>query len=135
MPTTSTTQLDPRWEGRTDPDLLAALAAAETYGVSMPVAVHETHASWVFVAGDRAYKIKKPIALGFLDYSSLSRRRSACREEVRVNQELAPGIYLGVRAIVRTPERAFALRPRTRRARSSTPWKCRAFARATPLRG
>jgi aminoglycoside phosphotransferase family enzyme/predicted kinase len=70
----------------------------------MPVAVHETHASWVFVAGDRAYKIKKPIALGFLDYSSLSRRRSACREEVRVNQDLAPGIYLGVRAIVRTPE-------------------------------
>jgi hypothetical protein len=65
--------------------------------------VHETHASWVFVAGDRAYKIKKPVALGFLDYSSLALRRSACCEEVRVNQELAPGIYLGVRAIIRTP--------------------------------
>ena len=65
--------------------------------------MHETHASWVFVAGDRAYKIKKPVALGFLDYSSLALRRSACCEEVRVNQELAPGIYLGVRAIIRTP--------------------------------
>jgi uncharacterized protein len=83
--------------------LLTALAASETYGVSGPVAVHETHASWVFVAGEHAYKVKKAIALGFLDYSSLARRRSACREEVRVNQELAPGIYRGVRAIVRTP--------------------------------
>ena len=70
---------------------------------SLPVAVHETHASWVFVAGDRAYKVKKPVALGFLDYSTLALRHGACREEVRVNQELAPGIYLGVRAIVRTP--------------------------------
>jgi aminoglycoside phosphotransferase family enzyme/predicted kinase len=73
------------------------------YGGSLPVLVHETHASWVFVAGDRAYKIKKPVALGFLDYSTLSRRHAACREEVRVNQELAPGIYLGVRALVKTP--------------------------------
>jgi uncharacterized protein len=66
------------------------------------VEVHETHASWVFVAGDRAYKVKKPVALGFLDYSTLGRRRRACREEVHVNRELAPGLYLGVRAIVKT---------------------------------
>ncbi len=66
------------------------------------VTVHETHASWVFVAGDRAYKVKKPVALGFLDYSTLERRRSACREEVRVNRELAPDLYLGVRAITRS---------------------------------
>jgi aminoglycoside phosphotransferase family enzyme/predicted kinase len=64
--------------------------------------VHETHASWVFVTGVRAYKVKKPLALGFLDYSTLALRHAACREEVRVNGELAPGIYLGVRAIVRT---------------------------------
>ncbi|MGO9319490.1 MAG: AAA family ATPase [Solirubrobacteraceae bacterium] len=64
--------------------------------------MHETHASWVFVAGERAYKVKKPVALGFLDYSTPERRHRACIEEVRVNQELAPGIYLGVRAIVRT---------------------------------
>ncbi|MGC2374219.1 MAG: hypothetical protein WA484_10130, partial [Solirubrobacteraceae bacterium] len=53
------------------------------YRGRLPVAVHETHASWVFVAGDRAYKVKKPLALGFLDYSTLKRRRDACREEVR----------------------------------------------------
>ncbi|MFI4984588.1 MAG: AAA family ATPase [Solirubrobacterales bacterium] len=66
------------------------------------VVVHETHASWVFVAGDRAYKVKKRVALDFLDYSTLARRRSACREEIRVNQELAADIYLGVRAIVKS---------------------------------
>ena len=66
-----------------------------------PVAVHETHASWVFVVGERAYKVKKPVALGFLDYSTLALRHRACREEVRVNQALAPGLYLGVRAIVK----------------------------------
>jgi len=95
--------------GRTDPALLQTLADPATYG-GVPVAVHETHASWVFVASERAYKIKKPVALGFLDYSTLERRRSACAEEVRVNQDLAPGIYLGVRAIVRT-RTGFAFAP------------------------
>jgi uncharacterized protein len=79
-----------------------ALAAPENYPGNPRVTVHETHASWVFVAGERAYKVKKPIALGFLDYSTLERRHRACREEVHVNRELAPGIYLGVRAIVRS---------------------------------
>jgi uncharacterized protein len=90
-------------KGRTDPALLEAFTAPAMHGGSLPVVVHETHASWVFVAGERAYKIKKPVALGFLDYSTLSRRHAACREEVRVNQDLAPGIYLRVRAIVSTP--------------------------------
>ena len=89
--------------------LLSALADPATYG-GEPLAMHETHASWVFVAGERAYKIKKPVALGFLDYSTLERRHRACIEEVRVNQELAPGIYLGVRAIVRTGD-GFAFAP------------------------
>src|ERR1039457_1514767 len=93
---------DLRPGGSTDPALLEALATPATYGQDLPVAVHETHASWVFVAGDRAYKIKKPVALGFLDYSTLSRRHAACLEEVRINRELAPGIYLGVRAILKT---------------------------------
>jgi hypothetical protein len=106
MPTSSTAQLDPSRKQCGDPDLLRALAAPAMYrSHPQQVVVHETHASWVFVAGKRAYKIKKPVALGFLDYSTLSRRHAACREEVRVNQELAPGIYLGVRAIIRTPHR------------------------------
>ncbi len=93
----------------TDPALLSTLADPGTYG-GVPVVVHETHASWVFVAGERAYKIKKPVALRFLDYSTLERRRNACAEEVRVNQDLAPGIYLGVRAIVST-DTGFAFAP------------------------
>ncbi len=102
MPTSSTAQLDPSREQCGDPDLLRALAAPAMYrGHPQQVAVHETHASWVFVAGDRAYKVKKPVSLGFLDYGTLARRHSACREEVRVNRELAPGMYLGVKAIVR----------------------------------
>ena len=103
MPTLSTVQSDANFEQGGNPALLAALASPETYPGHPHVAVHETHASWVFVAGDCAYKVKKPVALGFLDYSTLALRHGACREEVRVNKELAPGIYRGVRAIVRSP--------------------------------
>jgi uncharacterized protein len=63
------------------------------------VDVHETHVSVVFLAGDRAYKLKKPVRMPFLDYSTPSRRRHFCDEEVRLNRRFAPDIYLGVRAI------------------------------------
>ena len=56
----------------------------------------ETHISWVLIAGDHAYKIKKPVDLGFLDFSTLEKRRSCCQEEVRLNRRLAPETYLGV---------------------------------------
>ena len=101
MPTSSAAQIGPSREQCGDPAMLQALATPAMYPGVPRVSVHETHASWVFVAGERAYKVKKPLALGFLDYSTLALRHSACREEVRVNQQLAPGIYLGVRAIVR----------------------------------
>jgi len=104
MPTSSTTQIDPGREQRGDPALLQALAMPAMYRGAPLVTVHETHASWVFVAGERAYKVKKPLALAFLDYSTLTLRHNACREEVRVNRELAPGLYLGVRAIVRSQD-------------------------------
>ena len=65
-----------------------------------PVAVHETHISWVFVAGDRAFKLKKPVVLDFLNYGTLARRRAMCREEVRLNARLAPDVYLDVRSVV-----------------------------------
>lgn len=53
----------------------------------------ETHASWVILAGDFAYKIKKPLDLGFLDYSTPERRRAMCEEELRLNRRTAPEIY------------------------------------------
>ncbi len=56
----------------------------------------ETHASWVLLTGPYAYKIKKAVNLGFLDFSTLARRHHFCDEEVRINRRLAPALYLGV---------------------------------------
>ncbi|MDH5219577.1 MAG: AAA family ATPase, partial [Gammaproteobacteria bacterium] len=64
----------------------------------------ETHISWVILTGDVVYKIKKPVNLGFLDFSTLEKRRHFCDEEVRLNRRLAPDIYLGTIAISGTPE-------------------------------
>jgi len=60
------------------------------------VQVCQTHISAVFLAGPYAYKIKKPADLGFLNFSTLERRRHFCLEEVRLNRRLAPRVYLGV---------------------------------------
>jgi aminoglycoside phosphotransferase family enzyme/predicted kinase len=62
--------------------------------------VRETHTARVVLEGDRALKVKKPVRLPFVDYSTLARRWEACRREVEVNRELAPGLYRGVRAIL-----------------------------------
>ncbi len=66
-------------------------------------AVHvlQTHISYVLLAGEYAYKIKKPLDLGFLDYSTLGRRRRMCEDEVRLNRRLCDGVYLGVVAVTR----------------------------------
>ena len=56
----------------------------------------ETHISWVLLAGEYAWKIKKPVDFGFLDFSSLDKRRFYCEEELRLNSRLAPDIYLEV---------------------------------------
>lgn len=56
----------------------------------------ETHMSWVFLAGACAYKMKKPVRHDYLDFSTLESRAHNCHEEVRLNQRLAPGVYLGV---------------------------------------
>ncbi|HXZ61787.1 MAG TPA: AAA family ATPase [Acidimicrobiales bacterium] len=58
--------------------------------------VLETHISWVYLVGDRAYKRKKPVRTGFLDYSTPALRAEACAEEVRLGRRLAPDVYLGV---------------------------------------
>jgi uncharacterized protein len=55
----------------------------------------ETHMSWVFLTDRHAYKLKKPIKLAFLDFSTLERRKHYCEEEVRLNRRLAPSVYLG----------------------------------------
>jgi aminoglycoside phosphotransferase family enzyme/predicted kinase len=64
----------------------------------------ETHVSWVFLVGPDVYKVKKPVSLGFLDFSTIERRRLACTAEVALNARLSPEVYLGVVPIVRDPQ-------------------------------
>ena len=83
--------------------LIAALLGAPAYPhpVATPRLV-ETHISWVILTGTYAYKIKKPVNLGFLDFSTLAKRRHFCEEELRVNRCFAPQLYIAVVAICAT---------------------------------
>jgi hypothetical protein len=69
-----------------------------------PIRIIETHISIVVLTGTFAYKIKKPVDLGFLDFTTLEKRRLFCDEELRLNSRLAPEIYLDVVRICGTPE-------------------------------
>jgi aminoglycoside phosphotransferase family enzyme/predicted kinase len=79
------------------PDLLTGLTDPAAYPHRPDrVEVRQTHISAVFLAGDRVYKVKKPVNLGFLDFSTAEQRKHFCEEEVRLNRRLAPHVYLGV---------------------------------------
>lgn len=67
------------------------------------VEVRETHISWVFLAGDFAYKLKKPVDFGFLNYTSKEARRKYCQLELELNQRLAPQLYLEVLPLTGSP--------------------------------
>ncbi|ANY90033.1 MULTISPECIES: AAA family ATPase [Pseudomonas] len=64
----------------------------------------ETHISWVLLTGEYAYKIKKPMNFGFLDFTELDQRRHFCNEELRLNQRLTEGLYLEVLPITGTAD-------------------------------
>ena len=82
------------------PDVIRALLDPAAYDHGAPrIELIQTHISYVLLAGDFAYKIKKPLDLGFLDYSTLARRKFLCEEEVRLNRRLCSGVYLGVVSI------------------------------------
>jgi uncharacterized protein len=79
------------------PALVRALLRPAAYPhAAGDLRLHETHCSWVVLAGRFAYKLKKPVDLGFLDFTTVERRAAACAEEVRLNRRLAPDVYLGV---------------------------------------
>ncbi|MCM2289893.1 MAG: AAA family ATPase [Sulfuritalea sp.] len=87
------------------PPLIAALLAPKRYPHPADrVDLVETHASWLLLAGDCAYKIKKPVTLPFLDYGTLARRETCCRAELELNRRLAPELYLDVLPIGGSPE-------------------------------
>src|SRR5512133_1654542 len=71
---------------------------------SLQAQVVETHISWVLLTPDHAYKIKKPVHLPFVDYSTLEARRHFCEEEVRLNRRRAPTLYLGVTRVTGSPD-------------------------------
>lgn len=69
------------------------LSSTHAYAGQLAVHVIETHMSWVFLAGERVYKFKKPVRYPFLDFSTLDRRRRHCADELRLNRRLAPNVY------------------------------------------
>lgn len=86
------------------PELIRSLANPACYDhAAGPVRHLETHISHLLLTGEFAYKIKKPLDLGFLDFSSLDKRLHACEEEVRLNRRLAPAYYLGIVPITGSP--------------------------------
>lgn len=88
------------------PDTVAlALRRAEAWPQATEDIVHlETHISHVYLVGDHAYKLKKPVDYGFLDFSTLEKRLAACQDEVRLNRRLAADIYLGVVPVFQTQD-------------------------------
>ena len=84
------------------PALVSALLDPSLYPHSPAgVELRETNTSWVFLAGELAYKVKKPVSFAFLDYGTVEHRHEMCREEIRLNRRLAPQIYLRVVGIAR----------------------------------
>jgi uncharacterized protein len=92
-------------------DVIDFLRRPSSYGAAVErVKVIETHVSIVFLAGDRAYKLKRAVQYPYLDFSTAERRRVACEAELRLNRRTAPELYLEVRALTRSSqgELAFA---------------------------
>ncbi len=86
--------------------LIAALQNPEVYDHPVgEISVLETHISWVILTGEFAYKIKKAVDFGFLDFSTLAKRHHYCQEELRLNRRFAPDLYLDVIGICETAGR------------------------------
>lgn len=87
----------PDMNGDTTSALVRAICARPRFGHPVDeVRLIETHISYVLLTGKFAYKIKKPVALSFVDFSTLEKRRAACEEEMRLNARLAGDLYLGI---------------------------------------
>jgi uncharacterized protein len=84
-------------------DVIDFLSRPSSYGAAVErVDIIETHVSLVFLAGERAYKLKRAIKLPYLDFSSAEQRRAACEAELALNRRTAPHLYVEVRALTRT---------------------------------
>ena len=83
-------------------ETIAFLSDPSSYGAGVDrVEIVETHVSMVFLAGDRAYKLKRAVKLPYLDFSTVELRRKACAAELMLNRRTAPSLYLNLRRIAR----------------------------------
>jgi len=82
------------------PDFIQALRQPDMYDHAAPdIKLVQTHISFVLLAGDFVYKIKKPVDFGFLDFTTLEKRKHFCEEELKLNRRLCPDLYLEVMSI------------------------------------
>lgn len=88
------------------PPLIQQMMRSEFYASEAPVQLIQTHVSYVLLTGAYAYKLKKPVNFGFLDYSTLEKRKHFCEEELRLNQRAAAELYLEVVPISKTETEA-----------------------------
>ena len=91
-------------------EIIEFLSHGESYGQAgvTPERI-ETHASVVFLVGDRVYKLKRAVRYSYLDYSSVAARERFCRAEIELNRRTAPSLYLGIRAVTRKSGGGFEL--------------------------
>jgi hypothetical protein len=96
------------WATDDQSDTIAFLASSSTHG-GADVCRIDTHASVIFQAGTRAWKLKRAVRYDYLDFSTVDRRRAMCEAELRINRRIAPQIYNGVTAVTREPDGSLAL--------------------------
>ena len=89
--------------------VVALLSDPATHGIDTPVAQHRTHGALVFLAGDFAYKIKRPVRYDYLDFSTPDRRRAMLARELELNRPAAPALYLDLVPITRSTSGALEL--------------------------
>ena len=89
-------------------DVAAFLADPATHG-GAPVERVDTHGAIVFIAGERAFKLKRAVKFSYLDYSTVARRRAACEAELALNRRTAPSLYRSVAPITRRDGGGLAL--------------------------
>jgi aminoglycoside phosphotransferase family enzyme len=89
-------------------EVVSFLVSPATHGGASVERI-ETHASMVFLAGLRAWKLKRAVKYDYLDFSTASRRKAMCEAEVRINRRTAPAIYRGVLAVTREPDGSLTL--------------------------
>src|SRR3546814_1369925 len=90
-------------------DLTEWLTSGEAFGASGPVHRIDTHAASIFLSGETAWKIKRAVDLGYLDFSTPDKRRTALEAELKLNRRTAPNLYKTVHPITRDQDGSFAI--------------------------